>query len=203
MPRLLDDPMATYRLLASRREEGDLELAAEAAARGVPIIGPVLGSLLELLCRIMGATRTLELGTAVGYSTAFLARAMRDAGGLALGVDLHEAHCREAKANLACRGLAENCAVLCADARSLPLRDSSFDLVFLDVDQRYYAALEPVCRRLVRTGGLLVADNTSFVDAQAFNMQVRDNGYWDAVNLYAFLPEHAPEQDGFCLARKK
>ena len=203
MPRLIDDPRATFRALVPRQEQGDLELSAQAAARGVPIIGPVLGSLLELLCRIMGATRTLELGTATGYSAVFLARAMRDAGGLAIGVDLHEAHCREAKANLASRALAQNSAVLCADARALPLRDFCFDLVFLDVDQRYYASLEPVCRRLLRQGGLLVADNTSFVDAQAFNTLVRDSGCWDAVNLYAFLPEHAPEQDGFCLARKK
>lgn len=203
MPRLVADPHACFRAHVPKREQSELELATEAAARGIPVIGPVMGGLIELLCRIMGATRTLELGTAVGYSTLFLARAMRDAGGLALGVDMHEAHCREARANLALRGLAENCAVLCADARALPLGDSDFDLIFLDVDQRYYVELEPVCRRLLRSGGLLVADNTAFADAAAFNTLVRDNGCWDAVNVYAFLPDHAPEQDGICLARKK
>jgi predicted O-methyltransferase YrrM len=203
MPRLVADPWASFRALVQEREESELRLAAEAAARGIPVIGPVMGGLLEILCRITGARRTLELGTAVGYSTIFLARAMRDVGGLALGVDMHEAHCREARANLAGQGLTENCVVLCADARALPLGRGSFDLVFLDVDQRYYAELEPVCRRLLRPGGLLVADNTSFADADAFNTLVRDNGCWDAVNIYAFLPSHAPEQDGICLARKK
>jgi predicted O-methyltransferase YrrM len=203
MPRLVTDPYACFSAYVTKRENSELELAADAAARGIPVIGPVMGGLLELLCRIMGATRTLELGTAVGYSTIFLARAMRDAGGLALGVDMHEAHCREARANLALRGLGENCAVLCADARALPLGDSAFDLVFLDVDQRYYAELEPVCRRSLRPRGLLVVDNTAFADSHDFNILVRDNGYWDAVNMYAFLPDHAPEQDGICLARKK
>ena len=32
---------------------------------------------------------------------------------------------------------------------------------------------------------------------------IRDNGRWDAVNMYAFLPNHAPESDGICLALKK
>jgi len=203
MPRFVADPYACFREYVPQREVRELELAAETAARGIPVIGPAMGGLLELLCRIMGATRTLELGTAVGYSTVFLARAMRDAGGLVVGVDMHEAHCREARANLALRDLAENCVVLCADARALPLGNEDFDLVFLDVDQRYYAELEPVCRRLLRPGGLLVADNTAFADACAFNTLVRDNGCWDAINIYAFLPDHAPEQDGICLARKK
>lgn len=203
MPRLVKDPFACFRALAPDGERGLRRLADEAAARGIPVIGPVMGGLLALLCRIMGAVRVLELGTAVGYSTTFLARAVRDTGGIVLGVDMHEAHCREARANLASFGLEESCALLCADARALPFGAAGFDLVFLDVDQRYYAELEPVCHRLLRPGGLLVADNTAFADAQAFNVLIRDGRRWDAVNIYAFLPNHAPEQDGICLARKK
>jgi predicted O-methyltransferase YrrM len=203
MPRLVKDPHVYFRTLVPERAQGEMLLAAAATDRGVPVIGPVMGSLLALLCRIMGAGRVLELGSAVGYSTIFLARAMRDTGGFALSVDMHEAHCREARANLASFGLGEHCALLCADARALPFGRSGFDLVFLDVDQRYYAELEPVCHRLLRLGGLLVADNTSFADADAFNNLIQDGGRWDAVNIYAFLPNHAPEQDGICLARKK
>ncbi len=203
MPRLIADPHAAFRTLVPELTFRESRLAAKAARRGIPVIGPVMGGLLELLCRVMGATRILELGTAVGCSTIFLARAMRDTGGLVLSVDMHEKHCREACANLAALGLDKNSALVCADARFLPVGEPGFDLVFLDVDQRYYAELEPVCRRLLRPGGLLVADNTAFADAWAFNTLVRDNGYWDAVNLFAFLPDHAPEQDGICLARKK
>ncbi len=203
MPRLIKDPHAYFRALAQCRAQDELLLAAAAADRGVPVIGPVMGDLLALLCRVMGAVRVLELGAAVGYSTIFLARAMRETGGFVFSVDMHEAHCREARANLASFGLGQSCAVLCADARALPLGDAGFDLIFLDVDQRYYAELEPLCHRLLRPGGLLVADNTSFADADAFNVLIRDGGRWDGVNIYAFLPNHAPEQDGICLARKK
>jgi predicted O-methyltransferase YrrM len=203
MPRLVKDPHAYFRTLVADRGEEEQRLAAEAAARGIPVAGPVLGQLLALLCRVMGAVRVLELGAAVGYSTVFLARAMRDTGGVVLSIDMHEAHCREARANLAASGLEDRCTMLCADARNLPLGGGGFDLVFLDVDQRYYAELEPACHDLLRSGGLLVADNTSFADAGAFNSLIRDGGRWDALNIYAFLPNHAPEQDGICLARKK
>jgi predicted O-methyltransferase YrrM len=162
-----------------------------------------MGGLLALLCRVMGAARVLELGVAVGYSTVFLAGAMRDTGGFVLSVDMHERHCREARANLFALGLLDYCAMLCADARHLPLGAGVFDLVFLDVDQRYYAELEPVCHRLLRPGGLLVADNTAFADAGDFNLLMRHQGRWETVNLLAFLPHHAPERDGICLARKK
>ncbi|PKN43945.1 MAG: hypothetical protein CVU63_11675 [Deltaproteobacteria bacterium HGW-Deltaproteobacteria-20] len=203
LPRLVKDPHSYFRALVPDGARDLSRLAGDAAARGVPVIGPVVGGLLALLCRVMGALRVLELGAAVGYSTTFLAQAMRDTGGFAFSVDMHEAHCREARANLASFGLGQSCAILCADARALPFGDEGFDLVFLDVDQRYYAKLESVCHRLLRPGGLLVADNTAFADAGEFNILIQDGRRWDAVNIYAFLPNHAPEQDGICLARKK
>jgi len=203
VPRTVADPFAYFRTLVPKVEGLEQQVARQAAVRGVPVIGPVMGRLLELLCRIMGAGRVLELGAAVGYSTLFLARAMRDASGLLVSVDMHEAHCREARGNMDNAGLGDWCAVVCADARNLPVAEGGFDLVFLDVDQRYYTELEPVCHSLLRSGGLLVADNTSFADACAFNVLIQDGGRWDAVNVFAFLPNHAPEQDGICLARKK
>ena len=203
MPRLVSDPEAYFRLLAAHADQAGKRLAGTAAERGIPVIGPVLGRLLALLCRVMGAARVLELGSAVGYSTIFLARAMRDTGGFVLSADMHERHCREARANLAALGLLDHCAMLCADARNLPLGRGGFDLVFLDVDQRYYAELEPVCHGLLRPSGLLVADNTAFADARDFNLLAGDEERWETVNLLAFLPQHAPEWDGICLARKK
>jgi len=202
MPRIIDDPLTHFRALVPPDDGVPLELAEEARRRGIPIIGPVMGRLLAMLCRISGARRVLELGSAVGYSTLFLARAMREGRGFVLGVEMHEAHCRAANEALRRAGLDCSGTVVCADARALPAPTEGFDLVFLDVDQRYYTVLEPVCHAALRPGGLLVADNTSFADAAAFNGLVADQARWDAVNILAFLPQHAPEQDGFCLARK-
>lgn len=201
VPRLVADAHAYFRSLV-RPEPGPAD-DTMCPSVGVPVVGPLFGRLLELLCRVMNARLVLELGAAQGYSTTFLARAMRATGGRVLSLDLHHRHCVDAAKRLRQAGYGQYCQLVCADARQLPIGAENVDLIFLDVDQRYYSEVESVCHRVLRRDGLLVVDNTSFEDACGLNAALRDNGRWDAVNLLAFLPEHAPEHDGFCLARKK
>lgn len=200
MPRLVADPEAYFRTLVPEPSEAERRLSQAASSGHVPSIGPVMGRLLTLLCRIAGARRVLELGSAVGYSSYFLARAIQDMDGLLVCVDMHDRHCRNTLGALAD---VPRSGVVCADARCLPFGPGCFDLVFLDVDQRYYAGLEAVCYDLLRPGGVLVADNTSFTDARPFNALMGNETRWETVNLLAFWPEHAPERDGICLARKR
>ena len=63
-----------YELLP-KREKVISEMEEYAARHGVPIIGPAVARLLALLVQISGATRIFELGSAIGYSTIWLARA--------------------------------------------------------------------------------------------------------------------------------
>ena len=56
------------------------EMEAYAAEHDVPIVGPAVGSLLEILARSIGADRIFEMGSAIGYSTAFFARAVGRGG---------------------------------------------------------------------------------------------------------------------------
>jgi len=49
-------------------------------------------------------------------------------------------------------------------------------------------------------GGLLVADNVGFKDADAFNRAKSGNLAWRSVSLFSFLPFHSPENDALCLA---
>src|SRR5258707_13835630 len=51
------------------------EMGAYAEEHGVPIIGPAVARLLTLLGQVSGATRIFEMGSAIGYSTIWLARA--------------------------------------------------------------------------------------------------------------------------------
>src|SRR5258707_5754513 len=51
------------------------EMEAYAAEHSVPIIGPAVARLLTLLVQVSGATRIFEMGSAIGYSTIWLARA--------------------------------------------------------------------------------------------------------------------------------
>src|SRR6476469_2749750 len=55
-------------------------LAAEKAGLPAIAVSPPLGKLLHLLARLVGARHILEIGTLAGYSTIWLARALRDGG---------------------------------------------------------------------------------------------------------------------------
>src|SRR5215471_3972326 len=57
-------------------------MEAYAAEHDVPIVGPVVATLLEILARSIGASRVFEMGSAIGYSTAFFARAVGEGAGL-------------------------------------------------------------------------------------------------------------------------
>src|SRR6478672_1611520 len=56
------------------------EMEAYAKEHDVPIVGPAVATLLEILARSIGATRVFEMGSAIGYSTAFFARAVGRGG---------------------------------------------------------------------------------------------------------------------------
>ncbi len=188
------------RLLPARSELLRL-LEAEAAQERIPIIGPVVGELLFVLTRALGARQILELGTATGYSAIFLAQAAEDGHVLTLEWDAHMA--MRARQNLAAAGLASRVEVRQGDAQMiLPELAGPFDLVFLDIDKEGYLPALPHIHRLLRPGGLLVADNTGFQGAAAFNQALQDDHRWRSVNLLTFLPYHSPEHDGLALAVK-
>jgi predicted O-methyltransferase YrrM len=79
----------------------------------------------------------------------------------------------------------------------------SFDVIFMDIEKADYARALKDCHRLLRPGGLLVADNVAFPDADEFNRAVFKDPGWRPVSLFAFLPGHSPERDGLCLALRR
>jgi len=100
-----------------------------------------------------------ELGSAIGYSTIWFARAVGPEGHVYF-TDGSEENAAEARRNLAEAGVAERVTVLVGDAlTALDGTEGDFDLVFNDVDKEGYP---DVVRRAVprlRVGGLLVTDN--------------------------------------------
>jgi predicted O-methyltransferase YrrM len=121
------------------------------------------GRFLELLARLRGANRILELGTLGGYSTIWLARGVAD-GGTVVTLENEPACAAVAEANFALAGVADR-----VDLRLAPALDSlaamkeageePFDLVFLDADKENYPHYLEGALALSRPGTLLVADN--------------------------------------------
>ena len=117
------------------------------------------GSLLHILARAVRARRILELGTAIGYSGTWLARALPDDGEL-VTVEHNAETAAIARKNMEKTGVATKVKILVGDAQGI-LKDlkGPFDFIFNDIDKAGYpAVLDPAIVRL-RVGGLLVTDN--------------------------------------------
>ncbi len=130
-----------------------------ALARGFPLVGRQAGRWLELLTRMVGARRVLELGSGFGYSAAWLARGVGP-DGVVLGCEHDPASIVEHRELFAGHPLAPRVRIEQGEALVLLERAvGRFDLVFLDIEKEDYpAALELAVPR-IRPGGLLVADN--------------------------------------------
>jgi predicted O-methyltransferase YrrM len=122
---------------------------------------PETARLLALLVRATGARSMLELGTSNGYSTIWLADAVRDTGGTVTSVEIEADRSARAAANLARGGLGAYVDLRVQDAAQAlaDAPDGSVDLVFLDAERPHYAAYWPQLLRVLRPAGLLAVDN--------------------------------------------
>jgi predicted O-methyltransferase YrrM len=138
-------------LLETIREEG--------LQAGLPLVEPDTARLLRSLVLAMRATKVLEIGTAIGYSTLWMAQALPP-GGQLITMELDAERAATARANIERAGLGRTISVMVGDAsRFLHKVAGPFDLIFQDGDKQLY---EPLLDRLVghlRPGGVLVTDN--------------------------------------------
>ncbi|MBU2488819.1 MAG: O-methyltransferase [Proteobacteria bacterium] len=204
MGKMLENPREAFRLLTEPRDALLLELEEQARQEDIPIAGPVVGGLLSLLSRAIRAKRVLELGTAMGYSGIFLARACSGEAACLTTVEADPDIAARARENFARAGVEDRVDVMEGQALEiLSTLSGPYDLVFLDIDKQGYAPTLPAIHRLLRVGGLLVADNTAFAEAKTFNRDLLAHPGFTSIQLYAFLPDHSPEDDGIALAAKK
>ena len=201
MAEMIPDLEEYFRGFVRERDPLLRSLEEEAAREEIPIIGPVVGELLGLLVRATGARRILELGAATGYSAIYLARACEAVEGRVVTVENDAAMAERARRGIARAGLEGRVAVEEGDAAEVlsRLREPQ-DLIFLDIDKEHYLEALPHCVRLLRPGGLLVADNVGFELSAEFNRQAFAHPGLRSVHLLCFLPFHSPERDGLCLA---
>ena len=201
MSGVVEHPEDYFRRLVPPRDPLLESLEKEALEEGIPIVGPVVGQLLNILARAVHAGRILELGTATGYSAIYMARAFEYSRGQLVSIERDPKMADRARQNIRMAELERWIDVRVGDAvKEMKQINDPFDLVFLDIEKSQYESVLPHCRRLLRPGGLLVADNVAFADADDFNRRIAAGAEWKSVHLFGFFPLHSPERDGLCLA---
>ena len=185
------------------------EMEAYAAANDVPIVGPAVGTLLEILARSIGAGRVFEMGSAIGYSTAFFARAV-GRGGQVFYTDGSSENAERARGYLDRMELSDRVVIRVGDAVStLDATTGYFDVVFIDVDKDGYPAALKAAAPRVRRGGYLLADNVlwsgkvvdaSFRDAATEGIRSFNRTLF---SLQEFRSVIVPLRDGVAIARRE
>jgi predicted O-methyltransferase YrrM len=122
---------------------------------------PDTAALLALLVRATAARRVLELGTSNGYSTLWLADALRANDGRLVSVEIEADRSSQAADNLHRAGLRSVVDLRVGDAADVlkESADEECDLIFLDAERPAYPAYWPDLVRTLRRGGLLAVDN--------------------------------------------
>ncbi|MGH8382948.1 O-methyltransferase [Pseudomonas sp.] len=208
----LDDALYHY-LQAVALRETPLLARLRAETQALPEarwqVAPEQGQLLALLVRLIGAQRVIEVGTFTGYSALCMAQAMEQ--GQLLCCDLAGSYNAIAWRYWREAGVAERIELRLAPAlqtlAALPAQ--RYDLIFIDADKANYPRYLEEALRLLRTGGLVLFDNTLWSGRvlqvqpdsedtraiQALNLGLKDDPRVDLSML--------PIGDGLTLCRKR
>src|SRR5436305_6600838 len=135
-------------------------IEGEAERRNIPIVGPAVGRLLFLLARSINAKTIFEMGSAIGYSTIWWARAVGD-GGRVIYTDGSKQNAEEARRNFQKAGVTDRIEVHTGDALEIlsEQKNAAFDIIFNDVDKEEYPRVFRLAVPRLRKGGLFVTDN--------------------------------------------
>src|SRR6266568_2258803 len=197
-----------YSLLPARdRVQRDQERYA--AQYRVPIIGPACGRLLYQLARLIQARRVFEMGSAIGYSTIWLARAVGPKGTV-FYTDGDPANAERAEDYLRRARLLDRVRVLVGDAvRLLESTEGQFDLIFNDVNKTQYPEVFRKAVARVRLGGLFITDNVLWSGRVARKPAANDadTRAIQRFNRLVFtspkiFPTIVPLRDGFAVCEK-
>jgi predicted O-methyltransferase YrrM len=169
MARVLPLTEALQRYVAehgSRETAVQKRLRAETAKlpMGQMQIGADQGALMQLLVRLMGARRCIEIGTFTGYSALALAMAL-PANGRIVCCDISEEWTAVARRYWKLAKVDEKIELRLAPAlrtldELLRKEKGKFDFAFIDADKANYQHYFERCLKLLRKGGLIALDNT-------------------------------------------
>lgn len=214
---VMNDALYEYLLGASLRDLPVLKRLREETAkhpRARMQISPEQGQFMQLIARLMGARRCIEVGVFTGYSSLAVALAL-PADGHILACDVSEEFTAVARRYWKEAGVESKIELRLApaletlDGRLKAGEAGSYDLAFIDADKSNYSGYYERILKLLRPGGLILVDNVLWSGAvidkkdksedtvaiRAFNEALQRDERIDVSLL--------PIGDGLTLARKR
>lgn len=184
------------------------EMEKQAKRRDIPIVGPAVARVLYQYAQLIQAKKVFEMGSAIGYSTLWWARAVGE-GGEVYYTDGDPRNATEARGYFARAGVEARIHVAVGDALELLAAESrQFDIIFNDVDKEDYPRVLPLVSSRLRRGGLFITDNVLWsgrvAEANAKTKATRAIQEFNR-RLYAmpeFFTTMLPLRDGVAVAVK-
>jgi len=190
---------------AMRKLREETQRMAEASYQ----LGRASASALAWLARLMGARRTLEIGTFTGYSALAVAEVLPDDGKI-IACDVSAEWTGVARRHWDAAGVGHKIEVKLGPAlQTLQALSPGFDLAFIDADKPGYDAYYERCLELVRPGGVIVFDNVLWRGSVANERAVDDTArVLRALNAKVAADERVDRclltvGDGLLLARRR
>jgi predicted O-methyltransferase YrrM len=215
MGQIVPDAVEQYLATLNHQSDPVLTSVARAGERDhLPLIDAEVGALLRVLVLATGATRVLEIGTAIGYSGLWIAGGL-PANGTLITMEVDEARAKIARDNFSRAGVADRVNVIVGDAqRMLHKIAGPFDLIFQDGDKAQYGPMLDRLVELLRTGGLLVTDNVLWSGdvVPGFNATPRQNpadtaaiiAYNETIHRHpSLVTSIVPLRDGVAISAKR
>lgn len=175
VPQILDDPLSSYALKMLHLQDAAMpldgvlrEMEELADLEKIPIIGPLEGAIIQILAKLHKPEphSILDIGTAIGYSALWLARALpKDSHIISIEIDPRRAQI--AKKFIEKAGYHHQIEIILGDAMDIIPSLGKFDLIFQDVIKHIYFGSDPTlalqlfdyCLAHLVDNGLLLGDN--------------------------------------------
>jgi predicted O-methyltransferase YrrM len=176
LPVILTKEVDEY--LAKLRREPDevlAEMEAEAQRDWIPVVPPETGELLGLLARMRGASRVVEIGTAIGVSTLYIARAL-PSDGQVVSFEIDPIRYQAARDYLQRAGMLDRTDLRLQDAREgLAELEGPFDMAFIDAAKMQYGDYIDLLLPLLAPRAVVAIDNMLMSGTVATG---RSDGNW-------------------------
>jgi len=192
-----------------KRDEVLEEMEGYASEHNIPIVGPAVARVLQQLALTINAQTVFELGSAIGYSTIWWARAVGEKGRV-IYTDGDAKNTERARGYFARAGVSNRITLHTGDALEvLSEQKQQYDIIFNDVDKEDYPRVLRLVSPRLRKGGLFITDNVLWSGRVAeknpkeprtkaileFNRSLYDSADFDTTIL--------PIRDGLAVALKR